>query len=60
MESYIILNYTFHVDKTWPKRARIRLIRRLLSGPVVKKPPVNAGDRGSISGSGRFHGPRSN
>ena len=46
MESYIILNYTFHVDKTWQKKkkkARIRLIRRLLGVSVVKKPPINAG-----------------
>ena len=24
-------------------------------GPVVKKPPANAGDKGSIPDSGRFH-----
>ena len=24
-------------------------------GPVVKNPPANAGDMGSISGLGRFH-----
>ena len=24
-------------------------------GPVVKNPPANAGDVGSISGQGRFH-----
>ena len=28
--------------------------------PVVKNPPANAGDRGSIPGSGRFHIPRGN
>ena len=29
-------------------------------GPMVKKPPANAGDMGSIPGPGRFHMPRSN
>ena len=27
----------------------------LLCGPVVKNPPCNAGDMGSIPGAGRFH-----
>ena len=31
-----------------------------LGGPVVKNPPANAGDTGSISGLGRFHTPCSN
>ena len=31
-----------------------------LGGPVVKNPPANAGDSGSIPGPGRFHRPRSN
>ena len=26
-----------------------------LGGPVVKNPPADAGDTGSISGPGRFH-----
>ena len=29
-------------------------------GAVVKNPPVNAGDTGSIPGPGRSHMPRSN
>ena len=29
-------------------------------GPMVKNPPANAGDMGSIPGPGRFHMPRSN
>ena len=29
-------------------------------GPVVKNPPANTGDMGSIPGSGRSHVPRSN
>ena len=29
-------------------------------GTVVKNPPANAGDTGSIPGPGRFHMPRSN
>ena len=29
-------------------------------GPVVKNPPANAGDMGSIPGLGRFHMPWSN
>ena len=28
---------------------------RFSGGPVVKNPPANAGDKGSISGLGRFH-----
>ena len=31
-----------------------------LSGAVVKNPPANAGDTGSIPGLGRSHMPRSN
>ena len=30
--------------------------RNLPGGPVVKNPPSNAGDKGSIPGSGRFPG----
>ena len=30
------------------------------SGPVVKNPPVNAGDTGSTPGPGRFHMLRGN
>ena len=29
-------------------------------GPMVKNPPANAGDMGSIPGSGRSHVPQSN
>ena len=29
-------------------------------GPVVKNPPANAGDTGSIPGLGRFHMPQGN
>ena len=29
-------------------------------GPVVKNPPANAEDTGSISGPGRFHVPHGN
>ena len=35
-------------------------IRDFLGGPVLKNPPVNAGDTGSIPGLGRSHMPRSN
>ena len=34
--------------------------RDFACGPVVKGPPANAVDTGSISGLGRFHTPRSN
>ena len=33
-------------------------IRDLPAGPVVKNPPANAGDMGSIPGLGRSHMPR--
>ena len=29
-------------------------------GPMVKKPPANAGNEGSIPGPGKFHMPRGN
>ena len=32
----------------------------LVLHPVVRSPPVNAGDVGSIPGAGRSHGPRGN
>ena len=32
----------------------------LVVHPVVRNPPVNAGDAGSITGAGRSHGPRGN
>ena len=34
--------------------------RDFLGGTVVKNPPANAGDTGSIPGPGRSHMPRSN
>ena len=36
------------------------LPRNFLGGPVVKNPPVNTKDMGSIPGQGRFHMPRGN
>ena len=33
-------------------------IQDLPAGPVVKNPPANAGDMGSIPGLGRSHMPR--
>ena len=35
-------------------------IRNFPSGPVVKNPPANAGDMGSIPGPGGSHVPQSN
>ena len=35
-------------------------VRGFLDGSVVKNPPANAGDTGSIPGPGRSHMPRSN
>ena len=36
------------------------IMRDFLGGAVVKNPPANAGDMGSIPGLGRSHMPRSN
>ena len=42
----------------WPgKGYNIKEFRTSPSGPVVKNPPANAGDMGSIPGPGRFHMP---
>ena len=51
----------------WPKNDSHQLSERLVvfkedvsdfpGGPVVKNPPANAGDRGSIPGPGRSHVP---
>ena len=35
-------------------------VEDFLGGPVVKNPPANAGDTGSILGQGRCHMPRGN
>ena len=35
-------------------------VRDFLGGPVVKNPPANAGDTGSIFVPGRFHMPPGN
>ena len=40
---------------------RVKVVLRGFPGdPVVKNPPANAGDTGSISGPGRSHMPWSN
>jgi len=36
------------------------IFRDFLGGPVVKNPPANVGDTGSIPGPGRCHMPWSN
>ena len=45
-------------------KARIRFLLKYLGnfpgGAVVKNPPANAGDTGSIPGPGRSHMPQSN
>ena len=44
-----------------PKTGGIkRKVRDFPGGTVVKNPPANAGDTGSIPGLGRFHMPQSN
>jgi len=42
---------------------QVRIIRKSLDfpeGPLVKNPPANAEDMGSIPGPGRFHMPSGN
>ena len=41
-------------------RAKIKQNRNFPGGPVVKNPPGNIGDTGSISDLGRFHMPQNN
>ena len=45
---------------TWDKTRRKNLSLGFLGGSVVKNPPANAGDLGSIPDLGRAHGPWSN
>ena len=37
----------------------VRAVGHSAGGPMVKNPPANAGDAGSIPGQGRFYVPRS-
>ena len=43
-------------QRTWSKLG----VGDFLGGPVVKNPPANAGDMGSIPGPGRSHMPWAN
>ena len=43
----------------WPPERQMRLMD-LPGGPVVKNPPANAGEMGSVPGLGRSHIPRGN
>ena len=45
-------NVIFKSNKHW--------LRGFPGGPVVKHPPANSGDTGSILGPGRFHVPQGN
>ena len=42
------------------KVCSVQQLEDFLGGPVVKNPPANAGDMGSIPGLRRFHMLRSN
>ena len=50
--------YARHLDTD--NKKVIFLVRDFPGGAVVKNPPANAGDMGSIAGPGRSHMPRSN
>ena len=61
------MNFFFKKRESERERARERadlkltmIQKRECSGSVVKNPPANAGDMGSIPGLGRSHMPRSN
>ena len=51
-------------QETRPSQMPYNLTKELpgtfLGGPVVKNPPANGGDMGSIPGPGRFHGQQGN
>ena len=46
---------TEHQREAQLSQPSIRKILGLPGGPVVKSPPADAGDRGSIPGPGRSH-----
>ena len=46
--------------KSLLRNMSIKMAGDLLGGPVVKNPPANAGNMGSIPGLGRFHIPWGN
>ena len=48
------------IKKHWKDKHMRRCLRGFSGGAVVKNPPANAGDTGSIPGPGRSHMPRSN
>ena len=50
---------TFQNRPTEEKKKK-KTKRNFPGGPVVKNPPVNTGDRGSIPGQGRSHMLQSN
>ena len=56
LKKKIWVHYTKHTNKIISKYKG----RNFPGGPVVKSPPVNAGDMGSIPGSGRSHMPWGN
>ena len=48
----------------WKRQRQVRVLKvqtfDFPGGPVVKNPPTNAGDMGSMPGPGRFHTPQGN
>ena len=53
--------YTLHSICRDPKIAlKMKSIKNASGGPVVRNPPANAGDTGSIPGLGRSHMPQGN
>ena len=54
------LESSFNVLNEGHAPAPKNMDRDFPSGPVVKNPPANAGDKDSIPGPWRFHTPRGN
>ena len=53
--NYLVLGTVLVVGKT-----KVNKTRGFPRGPVVKNPPADAGDMGSIPGQGRSHMPQGN
>ena len=58
--SVILQRFVFVLKYNLQDLSRKEYYRDFLGGPVVKNPPANAGDRGSIPGPGRSYRLRSN
>ena len=57
MEKDVVYTHIYTIEYYSAKK---KWMKGFPGGPMVKNPPVNTGDTGSIPGQGRFHMPWSN